>query len=99
MNQDCRCGHRADSTEPHPCHKYNRFGGGRCGKPATQRFYNPAPGRVPYAQVAGVQLKLEVAETWACDECWAEARQQWHGLGQPADFRWKDSNPKGDDSR
>ena len=69
MGQDCRCGHAAGSKDPHPCH-WRDFGG-RCGQPATQRFYNPTPGRVPYAQVAGVQLKLELVDTWACDAHWA----------------------------
>lgn len=56
----CRCGH--DGNGPHPCHMsvYS------CRKPATQRFYNPRP-----VALAGVQMKLEMDETWACDECWA----------------------------
>lgn len=65
--ETCRCGHPTGSADPHPCHKYNRFGGGRCGKPAAQRFYNPTP--VP---LSGVQLKFQVQETWACEEHWAE---------------------------
>jgi len=62
MDQKCRCGHPNDSTSPHPCHGM----GHTCGRPAQQRFYNPRP-----AHLAGVQMKLEVSETWACDECWA----------------------------
>lgn len=84
----CRCGHPKDSTDPHPCHAK----GYGCRKPAKQRFYNPTPGRVPYAQVAGVQLKLEVAETWACDDCWAEPEPLRTGQVKPADFQWKDPN-------
>ena len=55
----CRCGHSGDG--PHPCH-YNAY---KCGKPAQQRFYNAHP-----VALAGVQMKFQVTETWACEECW-----------------------------
>lgn len=57
----CRCGWAGDG--PHPCH-------GRaysCRAPASHRFYDARP-----AAVAGVQVKLQVSETWACDACWAK---------------------------
>lgn len=55
----CRCGHAGQ--DPHPCHG-NAYA---CKKPATQRFYNARP-----AHVAGMQMKLQVDDTWACDDCW-----------------------------
>lgn len=73
METSCRCGHPNVSTSPHPCHKYKHKPGGRmnelvrCGKPAEQRFYNAHP-----VALAGVQMKLEVTESWACEECWVE---------------------------
>lgn len=57
----CRCGY--DGTGPHPCHGQ----GYTCRRPATQRIYNQRP-----AHLAGVQLKLSVDITWACDDCWAK---------------------------
>lgn len=60
----CRCGHR-DGEGPHPCHA-DDF---RCGRPAKQRLYNARP-----AVLAGMQMKLTVTETWACDECWERFR-------------------------
>lgn len=56
----CRCGH-ADAGLPHPCHG----GAYTCRKPARQYFYNPRP-----VALAGMQMKLGISETWACDECW-----------------------------
>ena len=73
MEASCRCGHPKDSSAPHPCHKYKQKVGGRmnelvrCGQPAKQRFYNPHP-----VALAGMQMKLEVTESWACEGCWAE---------------------------
>lgn len=58
---ECRCGHTGEG--PHPCHAK----GHTCGKPATQRFYNARP-----VCLSGMQMKLGVSETWACDECWEE---------------------------
>jgi hypothetical protein len=55
----CRCGHAGDG--PHPCHAK----GYRCGAPATQWFYN-----AQRVALAGMQPKLQVTETWACDACW-----------------------------
>lgn len=57
----CRCGHPADSEQPHPCHGK----GYTCGKPATHRIYNPY-----LASLAGVQMKTGAESTWACDACW-----------------------------
>jgi hypothetical protein len=58
-SDSCRCGHAGDG--PHPCHAK----GYRCGAPATQRFYN-----AQRVALAGMQPKLQVQETWACDACW-----------------------------
>lgn len=60
----CRCGH--DGNGPHPCHG----GGFACAKPATERFYATT------ASIAGVQMKVGAAQTWACDECWEWYRQK-----------------------
>lgn len=57
----CRCGH--DGQGPHPCHAKAY----ECRKPATQRFYNAQP-----VALSGMQMKLQVQDTWACDECWEE---------------------------
>lgn len=59
MSEPCRCGHTGEG--PHPCHYANYS----CGKPATQRFYGPR-----LIAIAGIQMKVEVSSTWACDECW-----------------------------
>lgn len=59
MDHKCRCGH--DGKGPHPCHAV----GYTCRKPATQRFYNARP-----VALAGVQMKFQATNTWACDECW-----------------------------
>lgn len=59
MAEPCRC--KRDQPV-HLCHG-RRY---TCPNPATPRFYNP---RV--VSLAGVQLKVEVADTWACDACWA----------------------------
>lgn len=59
---ECRCGHLVDALD-HPCH-------GRaytCGDPARQRFYSPKA-----VALSSVQMKLQVHETWACDECWEQ---------------------------
>lgn len=58
--ESCRCGWDGDG--PHPCHG----DGYRCRAPAERRYYVPGP-----ASLAGVQMKLSMAETWACDACWA----------------------------
>ena len=55
----CRCGY--DNVGEHPCHG-NAY---TCGKPSKQRFYNARP-----VALAGMQMKLEVTDTFACDECW-----------------------------
>lgn len=56
----CRCGY-SGLEENHWCH----FANYTCKKPAKIRFYNPH-----LVSLAGVQLKFEVVDTWACDECW-----------------------------
>lgn len=65
MAEDCRCGHPANSTEPHPCH-YGRLTGEHCGKPAEHFFY-AQPGLGKFA-LAGVQMKMSVESTWGCPE-------------------------------
>lgn len=55
----CRCGHVGDGE--HPCHG-NAY---TCRKPSKQRFYNARP-----VALAGMQMKLQVTDTWACEECW-----------------------------
>jgi len=57
---DCRCGH-SGGPEGHPCHGK----GYTCRKPASIRFYNPN-----LVSLAGMQMKLQVQDTWACDDCW-----------------------------
>jgi len=57
----CRCGH--EGGEPHPCHGVVYT----CRKPAIHRFYAPK-----FVSLAGQQMKMEVRDTWACDECWEE---------------------------
>ena len=56
---NCRCGFT--EGEFHPCH----YAGYTCRKPATQRFYNPE-----LVSLAGTQMKIQITDTWACDECW-----------------------------
>jgi hypothetical protein len=63
----CRCGYTGDG--PHPCHA----DGYACGKPAQARYYDPNPGQW---SLAGMQLKLSVTETWACDGCWDAFKKQ-----------------------
>lgn len=61
MAKPCRCGWDGE-TGPHPCHS----DGYRCRQPAEQRFRITGP-----AHLAGMQLKFNASETWACDECWS----------------------------
>lgn len=61
MSDKCRCGH--EGAGDHPCHGKAHT----CRKPATQHFYNPQP-----VALAGMQMKLQVTDTWACDECWTQ---------------------------
>jgi len=60
MSTTCRCGW--DGQGDHPCHA-NAY---TCRKPAKVRYYEPTK---LYA-LAGMQMKMSVAETYACDECW-----------------------------
>jgi len=62
----CRCGYTGPE-EGHPCH----FNGYLCGKPAKQRFYNARP-----VALAGMILKFETTDTWACDEHWESWRKE-----------------------
>ena len=55
----CRCGW--DGKGHHPCHGFAYT----CRQPSTQRFYDPQP-----VGLAGVQMKLQVKDTWSCDPCW-----------------------------
>ncbi len=57
----CRCGY--EGVGDHPCHAKLYT----CRKSAEQRFYNPK-----IVSLAGIQMKLEVTDTWACNECWEE---------------------------
>lgn len=75
--ESCRCGHEG-SDAPHPCHGK----GYGCRKPAEARFYNPS-----LVALAGVQMKMQVEGTYACDECWAEFSQKL------AEARAKGSTP------
>jgi len=61
----CRCGHFGDGE--HPCHAEAYT----CRKLAKQRFYNPE-----LVALAGVQMKMQVSDTWACDDHWIEFQQQ-----------------------
>ena len=64
MSTTCRCGW--DGQGDHPCHRNNYT----CRKPAKIRYYEPTK---LYA-LAGVQMKMSVVDTWACDECWEIAK-------------------------
>lgn len=61
VDKGCRCGWNGEGE--HPCH----WGAYTCRKPAKQRFYGAKP-----VCLSGVQMKLGVSETRACDEHWAE---------------------------
>jgi hypothetical protein len=62
----CRCGW--DGKGEHPCH----WGAYTCRKPAKQRFYG-----AHLACLAGMQPKLGIHETWACDEHWDLWEEEW----------------------
>ena len=62
----CRCGWSV--VGDHPCHGK----GYECKKPAKVRYYEP---HSRYS-LAGMQLKLSVVETFACDECWEAFKPQ-----------------------
>jgi hypothetical protein len=64
VKKACRCGW--DGVGDHPCH-YPRLGPSySCKRPAKERFYYDGH---PFS-LAGVQMKLSVNQTFACDECW-----------------------------
>lgn len=58
----CRCGHEGEGE--HPCHGEDYT----CRKPAKRYFYDGTSLRFA---LAGMQMKLSVSDTWACDGCWA----------------------------
>lgn len=60
-HKNCRCGY--DGRGDHPCHA-NAYS---CKKSAKIRFYNPQ--RVA---LAGFQLKVQMTDSWACDDCWCK---------------------------
>lgn len=82
MNETiCRCGWTEGSPKPHPCHRCRR-------QPGSERFWHE-PGPIRYA-IAGVQPKLVVHDTVACDSCW-EAFQKVHkavAAGDPVPTEW-----------
>jgi hypothetical protein len=43
----------------------------RCKNPGTQRFYNAET-----VALTGMQMKFQVADTIACDECWQRFKEQ-----------------------
>lgn len=61
----CRCGYKPGDPF-HPCH----HGGYTCKKPGVERY-------VPLglAALPGMQMKMSVYQTWACDQHWAEYRR------------------------
>ena len=54
----CQCGWNGEGE--HPCH----WGGYTCGKPASARFVTRP------TCLAGMQMKVEGYQTFACDEHW-----------------------------
>jgi len=67
----CRCGY--EGTGQHPCHGK----GYTCQKPAKQRFYD-----VQMPALAGMHMKVQVTETWACDACWTEYNPKTAAVAQ-----------------
>lgn len=61
-NTLCRCGHDTSTEGAHPCHGKAHT----CKEPGTRRLYVPTM----RFSLAGVQPKLSVSETFACDACW-----------------------------
>lgn len=66
MSEACRCGW--DGQGDHPCHG----NGYRCRQPAKARYYEP---HLNYS-LAGAQMKMSMAQTFACDACWDEFREK-----------------------
>lgn len=62
MSEPCPCGWSGEGE--HPCHGL----GYTCRKPAKTRYYEP---HKRYS-LAGMQPKMSVVQTHACDDCWAE---------------------------
>lgn len=64
----CRCGYDGPDDGHHPCHGecYS------CRRKATRRFYNPM-----IVSLSGHVRKIEISETWACDECWERWKKDW----------------------
>lgn len=70
----CRCGW--DGQGEHPCHADAYT----CRKPAQHRFYNPQ-----FVGLAGVQMKMQVTDTYACDACWEKFKQELEALRKKGD--------------
>lgn len=56
---NCRC--NRDKDGKHYCHG----NGYTCQNLGTKRFYNPN-----FVSLAGMQIKFQMKETIACDDCW-----------------------------
>lgn len=69
----CRCGFDPAVDSVHMCHSGYLFAdpSKRCKNPGTQRFYNAET-----VALTGMQMKFQVADTIACDECWRRFKEQ-----------------------
>ena len=69
----CRCGFDPAIDSVHMCHSGYLFAdpNKRCKNPGTQRFYNAET-----VALTGMQMKFQVADTIACDECWQRFKEQ-----------------------
>lgn len=67
MSEPCRCG-RYDGTGPHLCHgSANGTEPYTCPNAGDVRFYVPSMD----FSLAGAQMKVVAAKTFACAECWS----------------------------
>lgn len=85
----CRCGW--DGQGEHPCHGNNNT----CRKPAKRRLYDARP-----VALAGVQMKFQASETFACDACWKAyqyflGNKDKAGVAEQVDALDSKSGPKG----
>ena len=69
----CRCDRETEGK--HPCHGQ----GYTCERPGSIRFY-----KAKFVAIAGVQMKVQVSDTWACDECWLSSPPSSSGPGSPS---------------
>lgn len=76
VNHRCRCGYDGEDYA-HPCHG----AGYTCRRPARHRFYVEGP-----AALSGVQMKLNMRDTWACDICWTSWIRDVSSLQQRGDI-------------